>query len=302
MYVPPRSSRARKPPAKLGFPVAVAKKHKRRQQNRPGTPTKTLECIEVSSSPTPPPAARNNHDIPQGAAVSARTYKHAPPGAVASKMTPQVLRKLPEPCSDKVFGFWLLDQIEYIYTEYRSYCLTDDEKGFPRKTKLGMLEVSVPDNGQAIPFEIMSAKHPNFQKQQLLQGLQFIFYSPESLVRFTNILISTLFLKHLLPVVSWVHIKLVIFDPTCLPQAPELMAWEKIGVGQDPPASWTLAYKHYEDWMKAVRWFCKLPLVALVTLHFRYPYRNFDNLESLSKPLRITDNLGLLTIDFAVEN
>ncbi|KAF5720623.1 hypothetical protein FMUND_4071 [Fusarium mundagurra] len=213
-------------------------------------------------------------------------------------MTPEVLRMLPEPSTSKVFGFWLLDQIEHIYTEHRSYCLEDDENGSPRKTRHGMLEVTVPDNGQAIPFDIMSAGHPNFQKIQLLQGVQFIFYSPASLLRFTLILISTLFTPHLQPIMPWVHIKLIIFDPTCLPEAPELMAWKKIGVDQDPPASWTLAYKHYEDWMKAVERFCKLPLVALVTLHFCYPYRNFDNLESLSRPIRITANLGLLTIDF----
>ncbi|KAF4415833.1 hypothetical protein FACUT_13068 [Fusarium acutatum] len=302
MYVPPRLKRTRKPTAKLGYPVAVAKKHKRGRQKRPGTPTKTLECIEVSSIPTHSTAARKKHDVPRGAVVSATAYKHAPRGVVASTMTPEVSRMLPEPCSSEVFGFWLLDHVEYIYAEYRSYCLKEDEYGFPRKTKLGMLEVTVPENGQAIPFEIMSARHPSFQKLQLLQGVQFIFYSPESLVRFTNILISTLFLPHLLPIVPWVHIKLIIFDPTCLPQAPELMAWKEIGVNEDPSASWALAYKHYDDWMKAVKKFCKLPLVALVTLHFCYPYRNFDNLESLSRPLRITENLGLLTIDFEGNN
>ncbi|KAF5564031.1 hypothetical protein FPHYL_4895 [Fusarium phyllophilum] len=302
MYVPTRLKRARKSPYKLSFAAGVAKKRKQRRQNRPGTPTKTLECTEVSFPPTQSLAIRQKHDVPPGAVVSATAYKHAPPGAVASTMTPEVLGTLPEPCSSEVFGVWLLDQIEHIYTEHRSYCLKDDENGFPSKTQLGMVEVTVPDNGQAIPFEAMSASHPNFQKIQLLQGVQFIFYSPESLLRFTSILISTLFLPHPQPIVPWVHIKLIIFDPTCLPEAPELMAWEEIGVDQDPPASRTLAYKHYDDWMKAVQRFCKLPLVVLATLHFCYPYRNFDNLESLSRPLRITENLGLLPIDFEEES
>ncbi|KAF4502447.1 hypothetical protein FAGAP_1333 [Fusarium agapanthi] len=305
MYVPPRLKRARKPSTRLDYSVAVAKpaikKQKQSRQKRPDTPTRTRECIGVSSTPTPSTAARNNHDVPSGAVVAATAYEDAPPEEV-SHTSPEVLRTLPEPCSSQVFGFWLQDHVESIYTVYRSYCLEEDEYGFPKKTKLGLLEVTVPENGQAIPFEVMSAKRPNFQKLQLLQGVQFIFYSPESLVRFTNILIKTLFLPRLLPIVPWVQIKLVIFDPTCLPQAPELMAWQNIGVDQDPPASWAFAYKHYDDWMKAVEKFCKLPMVALVTLHFFYPYRNFDNLQSLSKPLRITENLGLLTIDFERSN
>ncbi|CZR35574.1 uncharacterized protein FPRO_00303 [Fusarium proliferatum ET1] len=305
MYVS-RSKRIRKPSSKLLYSNAVAKpstkKHKQSQQKRPDTPTKTVECIEVSSSPTNPTTARKKHDVAPGAVVSATAFKHTPPGAVVSAMTPEVLRTLPKPRTSQVLGFWLLEQVEHIYKEYRSYCLKEDEYGYPRKTKLDMLEVTVPENGTAIPFDIMSAKHPGFQKVQLLQGVQFIFYSPESLVRFTNILISTLFVPRLLPIVPWAQIKLVIFDPTCLPQAPELMAWQKIGVGQDPPASWTLAYKHYDDWMKAVKKFCKLPVAALVTLHFCYPYRDFDSLESLSKPLRITENLGLSNIEFEGKN
>ncbi|KAI1018396.1 hypothetical protein LB503_005732 [Fusarium chuoi] len=280
----------------------TTKKHKQSRQKRPDTPTETVECIEVSSSPTHPTAARKKHGVAPGAVVSATAYKDTPPGAVVSVMTPEVLRTLPKPRTSQVLGFWLLDQVENIYKEYRSYCLKKDEYGYPRKTKLDMLEVTVTENGTAIPFDIMSAKHPSFQKVQLLQGVQFIFYSPESLVQFTNIIISTLFLPRLLPIVPWVHIKLVIFDPTCLPQAPELMAWQEIGVDQDPPASWTLAYKHYEDWMKAVKKFCKLPVAALVALHFCYPYRDFDNLESLSKPLRVTENLGLLAIGFEEKN
>ncbi|CCT61704.1 uncharacterized protein FFUJ_01814 [Fusarium fujikuroi IMI 58289] len=305
MYVA-RPERTRKPSSRPLYSNAVAKpstkKHKQSQQKRPDTPTKTAECIEVSSSPTHPIAAHKKHDVAPGAVVSATAYKHIPPGAVVSPMTPEVLRTLAKPGTSQVFGFWLLNQVEHIYVDYRNYCLKEDEYGYPRKTKLGMLEVNVPENGTAIPFDIMSVKHPSFQKVQLLQGVQFIFYSPESLVRFANILVSTLFLPRLLPIVPCVQIKLVIFDPTCLPQAPELMAWQEIGVDQDPPASWTLAYKHYDDWMKAVKKFCKLPVAALVTLHFCYPYRDFDNLESLSKPLRVTENLGLLAIDFEGKN
>ncbi|KAF5964945.1 hypothetical protein FBULB1_12519 [Fusarium bulbicola] len=306
MYVPPQLKRTRKPTAKLRDSVAVAKpatkKQKQSRQKRPDTPPRTLECIKVSSSPTPSTAVRNNYDVPCGAVVSATEHEDAPPEEVSYTEMPEVLSQLPEPDNSKVFGFWLQDHIEDIYAEHRSFCLKKDESGFPQKTKLGMLEVTVPENGQAIPFEAISAKRPNFQKIQLLQGVQFIFYSPESLVRFTNILITTLFLPRLLPIVPWVHLKLVIFDPTCLPRAPELMAWQNIGVDQYFLASWSFAYEHYDDWMKAVKRFCKLSMVALVTLHFCYPYRNFDNLQSLSKPLRITENLGLLNIDFEVSN
>ncbi|KAK2682377.1 hypothetical protein RAB80_000323 [Fusarium oxysporum f. sp. vasinfectum] len=143
-----------------------------------------------------------------------------------------------------------------------------------------MLKVAVPENGHAIPFQIISAKHPNFQQQQLLQGVQ---------PRFA-------------PITPTVQIKLNIFNTKCLPQAPELMTWQEVGVGENPPASWAFAYKHYDDRLKAVKKFCELPLVALVTLRFLYPYRNFDNLESLSKTLRTASNLGLLGIEFEKDN
>ncbi|CVL02860.1 uncharacterized protein FMAN_00296 [Fusarium mangiferae] len=147
MYVA-RSTRSRKPSSKLLYSNAVAKpstkKHKQRQQKRPDTPTKTAECIEVPSSPKNPTAARKKHDVAPGAVVSATAYEHTPPGAVVSAMTPEVLRTLPKPRTSQVFGFWLLHQVEHIYVDYRNYCLKEDEDGYPRKTKLGMLEVTVP--------------------------------------------------------------------------------------------------------------------------------------------------------------
>lgn len=188
-----------------------------------------------------------------------------------------------------------------MYEKHRSYCLEKDEEGYTSKANLGMLKVAVPENGHAIPFQIISAKHTNFQQQQLLQGLQFIFDSPESLGRFTDIINSTLFRPRFAPITPTVQIKLNIFKTKCLPQAPELMTWQEVGVGENPPAPWALAYKHY-DRLKAVKKFCELPLVALVTLRFLYPYRNFDNLESLSKILRIASNLGLLGIEFEKDN
>ncbi|KAF5618903.1 hypothetical protein F52700_11981 [Fusarium sp. NRRL 52700] len=310
MYVPRYLKRNRRPPDRLGYPVAVTnpatKKHKRSRQKRPGTPTRTSESIEASSTPTHTPAARQKDDAPQGAVVSATPYNHVPIGVEFSRTTPEVFKTLPESYSSSifssVFGFWLHRHVEYFYKTYRSYCLKNDEQGSPQKTNLGMLKVTVPENGQAVPFEVVSAQYPRYQKLQLLQGLQFILHSPESLVNFTNVLMSTIFLPHVISIVPALQIKLIIFDPKCLPEGPELMDWQEIGVGEDPPASWTLAYKHYKHWMNAVKKLCKLPIVALVTLHFCYPYRNFDHLQSLSKPLRITENLGLLIIDFEGNN
>ncbi|QKD48230.1 uncharacterized protein FOBCDRAFT_195721 [Fusarium oxysporum Fo47] len=271
MYLPRWPKRKnRKPPDKLGFSAAKT--------------------------------ATENHEQGRRERNLCEAYENAPPGAVVSGMTPEGLTTLPEPSSSYVSGFGLHNNVEEMYEKHRSYCLEKDEEGYTSKTKLGMLKVAVPENGHAIPFQIISAKHTNFQQQQLLQGVQFIFDSPESLGRFTDIINSTLFRPRFAPITPTVQIKLNIFNTKCLPQAPELMTWQEVGVGENPPASWALAYKHYDDRLKAVKKFCELPLVALVTLRFLYPYRNFDNLESLSKILRITSNLGLLGIEFEKDN
>ncbi|KAM5524308.1 hypothetical protein FOXYSP1_00351 [Fusarium oxysporum f. sp. phaseoli] len=287
MYLPRWPKRKnRKPPDKLGFSAAktATENHEQGRREPSDTPTTTLECIEISSITTPSAAARNYNDAHPDAGISAKHMR---------------MRPLEH---SYVFGFGLHNNVEEMYEKHRSYCLEKDEEGYTSKTKLGMLKVAVPENGHAIPFQIISVKHPNFQQQQLLQGVQFIFDSPESLGRFTDIINSTLFRPHFAPITPTVQIKLNIFNTKCLPQAPELMTWQEVGVGENPPASWAFAYKHYDDRLKAVKKFCELPLVALVTLRFLYPYRNFDNLESLSKTLRTASNLGLLGIEFEKDN
>jgi hypothetical protein len=185
-----------------------------------------------------------------------------------------------------------------MYEKYMRHCLEKKNGGHPVKTKTGMLKVAVPESGHAILFQLVSTKHPSFQQYQLLQGVQFSFDSPASLLRFTDIIHPILFEQCRHRLLLTVEVKLNMFSTKCLPRAPELMAWQEVGVGDDPHAFGAWAYEHYDDWVKAVKKLCELPVIVLVTPRFLFPYRNFDNLESLSKSLRTTPKLGILDVEF----